>query len=106
MVERILARLARAEWRESNPHFQDDYRISWIAVLNASRGERFPHVNATYAVLGLHPDAVWPAIVERRKTLLGAEYASWWGSNLPPKKPAQSEGAKKQTARECESRAA
>ena len=89
-MPRILSRLERAETREPNPHFQDDYRIAWITVVRASRGERIPHVSATYAVLGLDPDKVWPAIVARRKALLGPLYESWWGVSLPRKKPAQS----------------
>lgn len=93
LVRRILARLERVEWEEPNPNFQDDYRIAWITVLRASRGERIPHVSATYAVLGLHPDKVWPAIVARRKALLGSEYYKFFPAaeqRLPPKKPAQS----------------
>jgi hypothetical protein len=90
IARRILFWLERAEWREPNPHFQDDYRIAWITVLRSARGERIPHVSATYAVVGLHPDKVWPAIVERRKSLLGAAYESWYGVKLPPKKPSQS----------------
>ena len=103
LVRRILLRLETAEAREVNPHFQDDYRIAWITVLRASRGALHPHVTATYAVLGLHPDKVWPAILERRKALLGvfyhkgdlrgtAEPRTHTGPshNLPPKKPVQS----------------
>ena len=73
-----------------NPHLRDDYRIAWITVRIAARGEPAPFVTATYAVLGLHPDKVWPAVVARRRALLGARYAEWWGEALPPKKPAQS----------------
>jgi hypothetical protein len=93
LTMRVLSRVEQAESRESNPHFQDDYRIAWITVLRASRGERMPHVSATYAVLGLHPDKVWPAIVERRKSLLGADYSKFFPAaeqRLPAKKPAQS----------------
>ena len=100
-TRRILFRLEQAEWRESNPHFQDDYRIAWITVLRAARGEPIPHLTATYAVLGLHPSKVWPAIVARRKALLGSAYEFFYGS-LPPKKPAQPvrvAARKKQTAR-------
>ena len=79
---------------EPNPHFRDDYRIAWIAVLRAARGWAIPHVTATYAVLGLHPEKVWPAIVERRKFLLGAAYfqnhEKVLGAQLPPKKPVRS----------------
>lgn len=90
LSRRILARLETAEAREPNPHFQDDYRIAWITVLRADRGERIPHVSATYAVLGLHPNKVFRAMIERRKRLLGSLYDAW-GVSLPPKKPARSE---------------
>ena len=93
LVERVLLRLEAAETHEANPHFQDDYRIAWITVLRASRNERIPHITASYTVLGLHPDKVWTAIVERRKSLLGAHYEAFEafrGANLPPKKPVQS----------------
>lgn len=99
LVERILARLESAERHEVYPHLQDDYRIAWITVLNAARGDCLyctPHVAATYAVLGLHPDKVWPAIVAYRKALLGsywnADDARWAGEEFgaPPKKPVES----------------
>jgi hypothetical protein len=90
-TERVLARLQQAETREENPHFQDDYRIAWITVLRAVRGESLPHVSATYTVLGLHPEKVWPAIVARRRALLGPLYVQFFGVDLPPKKPVQSE---------------
>lgn len=107
LSERILARLWQAEIREINPHFRDDYRIAWITVLNAARGLRDPHLLATYAVLGLHPDKVWPAIVARRKAQLGPLYEEFFpeeGLRAPaqsspinragassPRKPVQSE---------------
>lgn len=84
LSRRILARLETAEAREPNPHFQDDYRIAWITVLRADRGERIPHVSATYAVLGLHPNKVFrpgddraqeaPARIALRR--LGREFAA------------------------------
>jgi hypothetical protein len=88
-LRRILARLEYAEAHESNPHLQDDYRIAWITVLYAARGEPQPQVAATYAVLGLHPDKVWPAIVARRKAMLGADYDKFFAEH-PPKKPVKS----------------
>jgi hypothetical protein len=90
LSERILSRLERAEAHEPNPHLQADYRIAWITVIRASRGELWPHVTATYEVLGLHPDKVWPAILARRKALLGPLYEAFYGVSLPPKKPPQS----------------
>lgn len=89
-VRRILSRLEDAEAREVNPHFQTDYRISWITVLRASRGEPGAHRSASYTVLGLHPSKVWPAILARRKAQLGPLYEVFFGVTLPPKKPAQS----------------
>lgn len=91
LSERILSQLERAEAHESNPHLQADYRIAWITVIRASRGELWPHVTATYEVLGLHPEKVWSAIVARRKALLGPLYEAFYGVSLPPKKPVQSE---------------
>ena len=88
-LARILARLEHAELHEPDPHFQTDYRIAWITVLYAARGELEPHVQATYAVLGLHPDKVWPAIEARRKAMLGADYDKFFAEH-PPKKPPQS----------------
>lgn len=90
LSDRVLAHLEDAEAHEPNPHFRDDLRISWITVLNAARGAAEPHVAATYAVLGLHPSKVWPAIVARRKAQLGTLYEDFFGVSLPPKKPAQS----------------
>lgn len=89
-VRRILSRLEDAEAHEVNPHFQTDHRIAWITVLRASRGELGAHVSASYAVLGLHPCKVWPAIVARRRAQLGPLYESFFGVGRPPKKPAQS----------------
>jgi hypothetical protein len=90
VVRRVLLALEDAESREINPHFQDDIRIAWITVLRASRGESAAHVSASYSVLGLHPEKVWPAIVARRKALLGSLYEEFFGAELAPKKPAQS----------------
>jgi hypothetical protein len=89
LLRRILYHLERAEEREPNPHLQDDYRIAWITVLGAASGVTDPHVQATYAVLGLHPDKVWSAIEARRKALLGLDYDRFFGEH-PPRKPVQS----------------
>lgn len=101
LAERILARLEEAELHEVNPHFQDDCRISWITVLRAARGDTIPHISATFSVLGLHPNRVWPAIVARRKAQCGSYYEVFYPNDavsfvgdlsekLPPKKPVQS----------------
>lgn len=90
LVRRILDQLEAAEAHELNPHLQCDYRIAWITVLNAAAGNPQPNVAATYAVLGLHPDKVWPAIIARRQGQCGPLYEAFWGVELPPKKPPQS----------------
>ena len=85
---RVCARLERAEACEPNPHYRDDLQIARLTVLYAASGEAVlcsPHVLASYTVLGLHPDRVWPAIQERQRALLGSEKFS--GGKLPPKKP-------------------
>ncbi len=86
---RVVARLAQAEACELNPHYRDDLMIARLTVAYAASGEAVecsPHVLASYMVLGLHPEKVWPAIQARRKALgplqLGAS---------APKKPSQSE---------------
>lgn len=71
LAERVLLRLEKAEQRESDVWLRDDIRIAWITVLEASRGNSQPHIDATYRVLGLHPDKVWQAILDRRAALLG-----------------------------------
>lgn len=90
LADRILARLWDAELRELNPHLRDDYRIAWITVSLAERGNPIPHIEASYRVLGLHPENVWPAIVARRKADLGSLYEQFFGVSLPPKKPVES----------------
>jgi|SRR5579862_942117 len=84
---RVIARLIEAEACEPNPHYVDDLRIARLTVAYAASGEAVlctPHVLASYMVLGLHPERVWPAICARREALRGRE------SDAPPKKPAQS----------------
>lgn len=89
LVARILQRLQQAEFAEIDPHLRDDLRIAWITVLYAWRGSACPDIAATYAVLGLHPDKVWPAIIARRQAQLGDCYEAFYpNENLPPKKPA------------------
>lgn len=90
LVQGILAYLESAEDRESNAHYRDDFRIAWLTVLNAARGESAPHFWATYKVLRVAPDQVWSMIEARRKFLLGAAYEHFFGESSPPKKPVQS----------------
>jgi hypothetical protein len=90
LPERVLARLAQAEACEPNPHYRDDLRIARLTVYYAASGEAVlcsPHVLASYMVLGLHPEKVWPAILARRKALVGSVVS---GAPPVPKKPAQS----------------
>jgi hypothetical protein len=70
-IDRILAQLTLAEAKEPCPWFRDDIRIAWITTRLASQGNQQAHVDATYAVLGLHPDKVWLAILARREAVLG-----------------------------------
>jgi hypothetical protein len=104
-VEGVLDYLGRAEKKENNPWFQDDYRIAWMTAKWARDGvpawawHRFssPHVAATYQVLRCHPDQVWPRIVAARKAKLGAEYSRFYDASdnpihfsTPPKKASTS----------------
>ena len=97
LARRILARLEQAERAELNPHLQTDYRIAWLTVFYAWRGEAVecsPHVLATYKILHMHPDKVWPSIEEKRREQLGPEYDKIFGGDFlggsSPKKPPQS----------------
>jgi len=86
---RVLSRLAEAIANGPDLWLRDDLLIARLTVLYAANGEAAectPQVLASYHVLGIHPDKVWPAIQARRKALLGplSEAA------LPPKKPAHS----------------
>ncbi len=104
LIERVLVRLEATEKSEPDPWMRDDIRIAWITTLYASQGNRQPHIDAMYRVLGLHPDKVWPAILRNREVLLGRSFGlidadgpstSQTASNsvgeLSPKKPCASE---------------
>jgi hypothetical protein len=72
IVRRVLDRLSAAEAQELNPWLRDDLRIARLTVAHAARGDAVlcsPDVLASYTVLGLHPEKVWPAIEARRKAL-------------------------------------
>ena len=101
LARRILSRLEAAEANEQNPHLQDDYRIAWITVLYAARGDPSPHFWATYKVLRMPPNQVWPSIVARRRAMCGKSYAYFFptdsGVSLPPKKSAASERVSKKS---------
>jgi hypothetical protein len=83
LAERTLARLEKAEAKEPDPWLRDDIRIAWITILEASRGNSQPHIDATYRVLGKHPDQVWPAILANREALLGRNFGLI-GADAPP----------------------
>jgi hypothetical protein len=100
LTQRILRRLLQAESKETNRSREDDYRIARVTVALAADGWLQPQVAASYYVLGLHPDKVWPAIVARRKALLGRYYALFYPDlSLPPKKPARSEKVRSNEAK-------
>ncbi len=95
LSQRILARLEQAEVEELDPWLRDDLRIARLTVCYAANGEAMlcsPHVLASYMVLGLHPEKVWPAIQARRDAL-GSSYGPFL-LEIPapsvPKIPAQS----------------
>lgn len=87
LAERVLARLAASEKAEIDPWLRDDLRIAWITTLYAARGNPLPHVEASYRVLGCHPDQVWPRIVARRVAQCGSLYPQIWGGLSPLRKP-------------------
>jgi hypothetical protein len=101
--DRLVARLLKAETHEPDAWFRDDYRIARVTVGLARKDSPIPHIEATYCVLGLHPDNVWPAIIARRKAQLGSMYLDFYDENdlwrvedlslltLPAKKAVQSE---------------
>jgi hypothetical protein len=89
-AEGVLAYLEKAELKESDPWLRDDVRIAWIATLYASRGNSQPFVDATYRVLGCHPDQVWSRIEARRHAQLGVDYEKFFGEASSPKKPVRS----------------
>jgi hypothetical protein len=68
---RIMDYLAEAERHTPDPWLRDDIRIAWITCLFAGRGYEVPDVIATYQVLGIHPDKVWPSILARRENIIG-----------------------------------
>ncbi|MGH9496010.1 MAG: hypothetical protein ACRD3B_13505 [Candidatus Sulfotelmatobacter sp.] len=90
LARRILSRLADALDQEPDPWLRDDLKIAKLTVLYAASGEAVecsPDVLASYEVLGVYPEKVWPKILARRKAL-GFEEIS--GAAPVPKKPPQS----------------
>lgn len=87
-TERVLVYLQKAEVKETNPHFQTDYRIAWTTAKWAQAGvpewawlNDTPYVAATFQALQCRPEEVWPRIVANRKQKLGAEYSQWYDAN-------------------------
>jgi len=106
LTSRVVLRLEQAEARETNPHFQTDYRISRLLVIFAFRGNAAPLVEASQIVLGTHPDQVFAKLTAQRQEKLGAEYPDWYDANgnLKPeffsvKKPPQSVTAERRKER-------
>lgn len=91
LSRRVQDYLEWAEAHEPDVWLRDDYRQAWIALGFAARGLRHPFVAASYRMYGLHPDRLWPAILERRRAKLGPLYAKFFPEAtdqvLPPKKP-------------------
>jgi len=75
--------LAAQELAEPNPWLRDDIRIAWLTILFAARGQSDPSVEATWKVLGIHPDKLWEAIVARRKAMLGPLYEEFFPTTQP-----------------------
>lgn len=71
---RIMARLIQLEAHEPDVWLRDDYRQSFITLHLALEGNPQPFVSASYQMYGVHPDKLYPAIVARRKALLGPLY--------------------------------
>lgn len=90
MSERVLTRLELIEAAEVDPWLRDDIRIAWITVLYAALGNSQPYVDATYRVLGCHPDQVWLRIMARREAMLRSDYKHFFGEVTSPRKPARS----------------
>jgi hypothetical protein len=87
LVHRILSRLSQAQAKEPDPWLRDDLEIARLIVAHAARGDAVlctPDVLATYEVLGLHPEKVWPAMQARHKAL------GFSDAPVVPKKPPRS----------------
>lgn len=83
LSEDVLEYLFWAKSAEEDAWLRDDIAIAIRTVALASEGVQHADVCATYEVLGLHPNEVWPRIVERRKAVLGSLYDSWYGVSVP-----------------------
>jgi hypothetical protein len=97
---RVQAYLCLAESREPDVWLAEDYRQAWIAIALAEQGCPDPFVVASYRMYGLHPDRLWPAIIERRKAKLGPLYPQFFPEPRD-KKPPQSERSSLVAAMPC-----
>lgn len=71
LSDRVLARLIQSEAHEINVHLREDYRQAFMTVTLAAKGNTMPFVVASYQMYGLHPDKVWPKMIDRRNATLG-----------------------------------
>lgn len=76
--ERVLARLWQARNEERDQHRLDDLMVAWHTVSFAAQGIPIPFVQASYKVLGCHPDLVFRKVTAFRKAHLGSEYSRWF----------------------------
>lgn len=84
-VQAVCDYLVWARDSESDVWLRDDYQIALLTCVHAADGSVFPAVQATYDYLGIHPDAVWPAILARR--IAYGYPLETIPTSLPPKKP-------------------
>lgn len=86
---RVLSRLSQFEKAEENVSLRTDIRQASITISLAERGEHEPVIAARYRIRGLHPDAVFPAIMAMRRAKLGNEFSDWFdqAGNLKPDVP-------------------
>lgn len=99
----IVEYLLSARDCEEHAWFRDDYQIALRTCLNLGNGVAKPFVVACRETLGLHPDKIWPAMVERQRWLLRGAFregvddvtwhpsaelvAAWEARQVPRKKP-------------------
>jgi len=95
LIARAAKRILEAEIREPDAWLQDDYRIARTTLGFARAGSPAPHVEATYAVVGCHPDQVWSRMMARREAMVGAASRQlfseeFFGGISSPRKPVRS----------------
>lgn len=98
---RVMAYLDRAERKERDVWFADDYRIAWQCVRLAAEGHPDPWGYAFWLSIGIHFEKFLAAQDAYRRAQLGSEYGAWYGvggaapsstgAASSPKKPVQSE---------------